>query len=162
MRTGERCKAVYIVKSNSPFLETTFPVFGRTIVYRLAVLLTGNPVNALGKSIQGGKGVSMVINSKFIACVPPFSLLVCAASIETELKEHRQPVLFDGGNRDGKERLFCDFRIPDNKLNTYAMYRESYFAGFLILHKLYEFSAELLALLTSKCYSAKVLREGLL
>ena len=31
-----------------------------------AVLLTGNPVNALGKGIQGGKGVSIVINSKFI------------------------------------------------------------------------------------------------
>ena len=41
-----------------------------------AVLLTGNPVNALGKGIQGGKGVSIVINSKFIRCVPPFSLLV--------------------------------------------------------------------------------------
>ena len=41
-----------------------------------AVLLTGNPVNALGKGIQGGNGVSIVINSKFILCVPPFSLLV--------------------------------------------------------------------------------------
>ena len=41
-----------------------------------AVLLTGKPVNALGKGIQGGKGVSIVINSKFIRCVPPFSLLV--------------------------------------------------------------------------------------
>ena len=41
-----------------------------------AVLLTGNPVNALGKAIQGGNGVSIVINSKFIRCVPPFSLLV--------------------------------------------------------------------------------------
>ena len=41
-----------------------------------AVLLTGNPVNALGKGIQGGNGVSIVINSKFIRCVPPFSLLV--------------------------------------------------------------------------------------
>jgi len=27
-----------------------------------AVLLTGNPVNALGKAIQGGNGVSIVIN----------------------------------------------------------------------------------------------------
>lgn len=42
----------------------------------LAVLLTGNPVNALGNGIQGGNGVSIVINSKFIRCVPPFSLLV--------------------------------------------------------------------------------------
>ena len=41
-----------------------------------AVLLTGNPVNALGNGIQGGSGVSIVINSKFILCVPPFSLLV--------------------------------------------------------------------------------------
>ena len=41
-----------------------------------AVLLTGNPVNALGNGIQGGSGVSIVINSKFIRCVPPFSLLV--------------------------------------------------------------------------------------
>ena len=41
-----------------------------------AVLLTGNPVNALGNGIQGGNGVSIVINSKFIRCVPPFSLLV--------------------------------------------------------------------------------------
>ena len=41
-----------------------------------AVLLTENPVNALGKGIQGGSGVSIVINSKFIRCVPPFSLLV--------------------------------------------------------------------------------------
>lgn len=40
-----------------------------------AVLLTGNPVNALGKGIQGGNGVPIVINSKFIRCVPPFSLL---------------------------------------------------------------------------------------
>ena len=31
-----------------------------------AVLLTGNPVNAMGKGIQGGNGVSIVINSKFI------------------------------------------------------------------------------------------------
>ena len=31
-----------------------------------AVLLTGNPVNALGKGIQGGNGVPIVINSKFI------------------------------------------------------------------------------------------------
>lgn len=37
-----------------------------------AVLLTGNPVNALGNGIQGGNGVSIVINSKFIRCVPPF------------------------------------------------------------------------------------------
>ena len=29
-----------------------------------AVLLTGNPVNALGNGIQGGSGVSIVINSK--------------------------------------------------------------------------------------------------
>ena len=35
-----------------------------------AVLLTGNPVNALGKGIQSGNGVSIVINSKFILCVP--------------------------------------------------------------------------------------------
>jgi hypothetical protein len=41
-----------------------------------AVLLTGNPVNALGNGIQGGNGVSIVINSKFIRCVPPFSLIV--------------------------------------------------------------------------------------
>ena len=41
-----------------------------------AVLLTGNPVNALGNGIQGGNGVSIVINSKFIRCLPPFSLLV--------------------------------------------------------------------------------------
>ena len=41
-----------------------------------AVLLTGNPVNALGKGIQGGNDVSIVINSKFILCVPPISLLV--------------------------------------------------------------------------------------
>ena len=41
-----------------------------------AVLLTGNPVNALGNGIQGGSGVSIVINSKFILCVPPFSWLV--------------------------------------------------------------------------------------
>ena len=41
-----------------------------------AVLLTGNPVNALGKGIQSGNGVSIVINSKFILCVPPFSWLV--------------------------------------------------------------------------------------
>jgi hypothetical protein len=41
-----------------------------------AVLLTGNLVNALGKGIQGGSGVSIIINSKFIWCVPPFSLLV--------------------------------------------------------------------------------------
>ena len=39
-------------------------------------VLTGNPVNALGNGIQGGNGVSIVINSKFIRCVPPFSLLV--------------------------------------------------------------------------------------
>ena len=32
--------------------------------------------NALGNGIQGGNGVSIVINSKFILCVPPFSLLV--------------------------------------------------------------------------------------
>ena len=41
-----------------------------------AVLPTGNPVNALGNGIHGGNGVSIVINSKFIRCVPPFSLLV--------------------------------------------------------------------------------------
>ena len=40
-----------------------------------AVLLTGNPVNALGKGIHGGNGVSIVINSKFIRCVPRLSLL---------------------------------------------------------------------------------------
>ena len=34
-----------------------------------AVLLTGNPVNALGKGIQGGNGVPIVINSKFIFLV---------------------------------------------------------------------------------------------
>ena len=42
----------------------------------IAVLLTGNPVNAMGNGIHGGNGVSIVINSKFIRCVPPFSLLV--------------------------------------------------------------------------------------
>src|SRR5699024_2388809 len=41
-----------------------------------AVRLTGNPVNAMGNGIHGGYGVSIVINSKFILCVPPFSLLV--------------------------------------------------------------------------------------
>ena len=54
-----------------------FPIASSIRQYMtFAVLLTGNPVNALGKGIQGGKGVSIVINSKFIRCVPPFSLLV--------------------------------------------------------------------------------------
>ena len=34
-----------------------------------AVLLTGNPVNALGKAIQGGNGVSIVINSKILSLI---------------------------------------------------------------------------------------------
>ena len=38
--------------------------------------LTGISKSALGKAIQGGNGVSIVINSKIIRCVPPFSLLV--------------------------------------------------------------------------------------
>ena len=42
----------------------------------LAVLLTGNPSNALGKGIHGGSGVSIVINSKFIWLGSPFSSLV--------------------------------------------------------------------------------------
>jgi len=29
-----------------------------------AVLLTGNPVNAMGKGIQGGNGVSIVIHNR--------------------------------------------------------------------------------------------------
>ena len=49
---------------------------GKSFGYLVPVLLTGNPVNALGKGIQSGNGVSIVINSKFIRCVPPFSLLV--------------------------------------------------------------------------------------
>ena len=43
-----------------------------------AVLLTGNPVNALGNGIQGGSGVSIVINSKFFSLFNHGNLILLA------------------------------------------------------------------------------------
>ena len=51
-----------------------------------AVLLTGNPVNAMGNGIHGGNGVSIVINSKFIRCVN--NRLLC------ELATHKDFIKF--------------------------------------------------------------------
>lgn len=68
-------RSFFSLFSSSRLSFSSFEVSGKGSVL-LSRYQHINPVNALGNGIQGGNGVSIVINSKFILCIPPFSLLV--------------------------------------------------------------------------------------
>ena len=71
-------RSFFSLFSSSRLSFSSFEVSGKGSVL-LSRYQHINPVwlsNALGNGIHGGNGVSIVINSKFILCVPPFSLLV--------------------------------------------------------------------------------------
>ncbi len=81
-----------------------------------AVLLTGSPANAVGNGIQGGSGVSAVINSYSICLVSPFILCIILGLFPAETFRaepvfscHFKPLSMQAGQSNPSACILCYF-----------------------------------------------------